>query len=70
MANPYPFSNPPTVNPFFGLVFLFWLTACVTWQIRNPIANSWTVITRIGHVVCFDKMAEYQVVETHKSIGK
>lgn len=60
-------------NPTFGdlvlcLILWYWFVACITWQVRNPIANPMTCFTRINHVVCYDKMSEYQVVKTDKSL--
>lgn len=61
--------NPTGGEAVFSMVFLVWMILSSVWMIRNPIANPWTCITRIGHVINCDKLAEYQVVETHTSIG-
>ena len=60
-------------HPFAALLFtvFFWylLVSGIIWSVRNPTANQWTNITRLPHVLRFERLAEYQVVETHKSIG-
>ena len=51
------------------LIYLFLMIAQVTWMCRNPTANLMTCYTRLPHVLAFDRLAEYQVTETHVSIG-
>lgn len=58
------------VHPVLALIWLFLMVAFMTWQIRNPTANLMTCYTRLPHVLAFDKLAEYQVVETHVSIAE
>jgi len=54
---------------FIGLIWLVWTIMVITWHVRNPIAGPMTPFTRIGHVISFDRMAEYQTpVETHSSM--
>lgn len=57
------------VHPVFFILWLFFSIAILTWMVRNPTANLMTCYTRLPHVLAFDKLAEYQVVETHISIG-
>lgn len=52
------------------LMFLYLSIASVTWLVRNPTANYMTTWTRLSRVVRFEKLAEYQVVKTYKSIGR
>jgi hypothetical protein len=56
------------IRGIWALVMIYWLVSCVVWQWRNPTANPMTCLNRIDHVVCFDKMPEFQVQEV--VIGK
>lgn len=58
------------INLLINIVFWWWMTTAIIWLIRNPLANTMTIWTRLPHVVSYHKMAEYQVVETQKSIGR
>lgn len=58
---------PP--SRLFILIWIWWLVTTSVWLIRNPTANPWTCLTRLPHVVQYHKLAEYQVIETHVSIG-
>ena len=57
------------VHQVLALIWIFLMIAQLTWMCRNPTANSMTCYTRLPHVLAFDKLVEYQVVETHVSIG-
>ena len=53
----------------FCLLFVLWNIMNLVWFIRNPMAGPGTSITRIGHVIVFDRLIEYQTpVETHQSM--
>jgi len=53
----------------FMWLFLLWNIMNFVWFIRNPMAGPGTSITRIGHVMSFHRMAEYQTpLETHESM--
>jgi hypothetical protein len=66
MSNEY----PPQAPVMFWIIWLWLSITFIVWQVRNPTANVMTVWTRLPHVLSFEKLAEYQVVETHVSIGK
>ena len=39
---------------------LYFIVASTAWSIRNPTANSMTVLTHFRSVICFEKLGRYQ----------
>jgi len=61
--------QPGVIGVIMFLAILYFNIASITWLCRNQTANCMTTWTRFPHVVRFEKLAEYQVIETHESIG-
>lgn len=43
-----------------AFLVLYLIVACVTFQIRNPKANDYVIITELRSVLRFEKIPEYQ----------
>ena len=57
-------AHPTPGRVLWGFLMLYFTICCIIWQWRNPTANPMTCLNRINHVVCFDKLPEFQVVDS------
>jgi hypothetical protein len=43
---------------------IYFMIAGIVWSYRNPTANSMTWFSQINHVLCWDKLPEFQIIDS------